>query len=550
MRLGLPTLGVGNKVNNSVVPTPDPPALSTLNSYQTSSTSWVNAVWGPATWVQGGARSQVVNINLPSTTAPVGGYPTIIWFHPNGQTHEPSDAALIAQKAYALSVGFAWVSFEFRHPVPQVAEGAPHTDTGLAIQWIRSYAPALNLDKTKMVAACQSRGTLCVWQALQADLANPNGLTYASRQSSLLPAIWNYQGQSTYDTEQIADLAINTADRAAFLSFWGNDPRWGSAISSVATAPSVPYLTMRHREAYPTIPMPWGDFDEHDPWFGMAMVDAYTAAGQASKLTAIDNIPDANAWDGMVAWFADKLSITLPSSNIVDTATAIGAAVYDFNTSGNGVFQDTARTTPVTTNGQLIAAVKDLAGSNHATQASSASQPAYGTSGTVTGAVFSSDALDTTMVSGTSGYIGVAFVAGPTGANRDVISNGGNNATTRGFAIRRVSAGNSRVTWADGTTQGGISGAVVADGEAVVVEAIMTPTSQELWVNGVLAGSSSLTLGIDSSNIFRIGTNPASNSAFNGLIRAAVIAPSTAPTTGQREIIGNWLATKIGTSYG
>jgi hypothetical protein len=282
--------------------------LAQIAAYNVTAKSWATIPWGPETWTEGATpRGQWVDVDLPASAAPVNGYPVICWFHPNGSSKEITDPQVVTQKSLALSNGFAFMSFEFRHPVPNVALGAPHTDAGLAIQYARGLSTALNLDQTNFFGMTQSRGTLALWQTLQPDMQNVSGPTWASRQSSKLKAIWSYQGQTTYSTTEMANTWIVAGDRATFLANYPDDARWKSALQAVPTAGSLPPLTMRHRDTYPVGLIAWNLFDEHYPGFGQAMGAAYTAAGQGSKFTGADNIGGAAAWTGMIAWFAGQL---------------------------------------------------------------------------------------------------------------------------------------------------------------------------------------------------------------------------------------------------
>lgn len=282
--------------------------LADIAAYNVTAKSWATIPWGPETWYEGGLpRGQWVDVDLPATAAPVNGHPCVLWFHPNGMSKDLTDTQVINQKAAALANGFAFLSFEFRHPVPNVDLGAPHYDAGLAIQYARGLAVALNLDKTNFFGMVQSRGNLALWQTLQPDMQNLTGPTWASRQSSKLKAIWSYQGQTTYSTTEMANTFIVAGDRATFIATYPDDPRWGSALQSVPTAGSLPPLVMRHRDAYPAGLVAWTAFDEHFPGFGQAMGAAYTAAGQGSKFTGADNIVGNAAWTGMLTWFAGQL---------------------------------------------------------------------------------------------------------------------------------------------------------------------------------------------------------------------------------------------------
>lgn len=287
--------------------TPTAPTLTDILPYNTGAKTWANILYGTAQW--GAGLRQWIDVDLPVSAAPGGGYPVVMWFHPNGSDKSIVAAELVTAKAQILAAGFAFMSVEFRHPVPDVALGAPHLDAGLAIQYARGLATALNLDVTQWYGLVQSRGNLALWQALQKNRANPSGRTWAERQSSLLKGIWSYQGQTTYSTTEMANRFIISGERAAFLAANPDDERWGSSMASVPTAAFVPYLTMRHRDAYPVGLVPAASFDEHFSGFGKDMQAVYTANGYGARFTGADNITSANAFVGVAAWFTSLLAL-------------------------------------------------------------------------------------------------------------------------------------------------------------------------------------------------------------------------------------------------
>jgi hypothetical protein len=302
MQIGLKSLSI-NGTNRIVTPTAT--TLASLEPYRTSATSFGDVPWGPYSWVESGSKTQDMDINIPSGTAPGPGWPVIMYFHPNGSTKDIVFSEHVALKADALAKGFAFISSEFRHPYVNVSLGAPHTDAGLAIQFARSLAAALNLDTSNFFGVTQSRGTLALWQALQADRANPGGPTWASRQSSLLKGIWSYQGQTTYSTTQMANLFIIPGDRTAFLTANPDDVRFGSALDSVAAASAwAPHLVMLHRDTYHVGLVPAASFDEHWPGFGAEMDIRYASAGISSRFAKQDNRTPVAAFVDAVDWCA------------------------------------------------------------------------------------------------------------------------------------------------------------------------------------------------------------------------------------------------------
>jgi hypothetical protein len=286
------------------------PTLEDMEPYQTTATRWRNIPYGEASWTEPGGSTtlfQRLDVDLPSTAAPAGGYAVIVYFHPNGSTKTVSAGSTIeAVRTAALAANIAFVSVEFRHPVTNVSEGAPHEDAGLAIQYIRGLADAFNFDKTKVGAVSRSRGSVSLWQALQPDMLDAGALTWQGRQSSLLQAVWSHNAQTTYSTTEFANLFIvEGAERTTFLTANPDDVRWGSAIQDIATAPSVPMMTILHQDAYPTGYVNANQVNEHYSGFGSAFEDACIAAGHGAKITAQDSVPAASSYVGAVEWFEE-----------------------------------------------------------------------------------------------------------------------------------------------------------------------------------------------------------------------------------------------------
>lgn len=297
-----------NRSGGGFVPPVGPIPLSAIEAYRTSSTSWADVPWGPESWFEpttGTTLSQVMDIWVPTTTRPPNGYPSVSFFHANGNTHKSLSNTF---RNELLAAGLAVISVEFRHPVTNVALGAPHLDVGRAIQYLRALGAGLQLDSNRVGATSRSRGALCVWQALQPDLADGGSPTYQGRMSSRIHAVWAYAAQTTYSTTEFANTFIVPGDRAAFLALNPDDARWGSAIQSVATATYRPPMMIRHEKAHPTGLVSGAVADDiHYPGFGSAFRDAYIAAGASSLITALDLIPPEDATAGAAAWFLSKM---------------------------------------------------------------------------------------------------------------------------------------------------------------------------------------------------------------------------------------------------
>ena len=294
-----------------------PIQLSALEAYRTSATSWFGAPYGAATWDEPGVgpMSQVIDIDIPTGTAPVNGWPVLVYFHANGADRIVGGASNMGTlvKAPALAAGIAFVSVEFRHPVTNVGEGAPHDDIGKALQYIRALHAALNLDRTKFYGVCRSRGNLAIWQSMQPDMANGSAPTYVARQSSRLQGIWGMNSQIAYSVQRFCDLYVLPADHAAVLAENPDNPAWKNAIDDVPTADVLPQIAMVHDSPYFNRLLSKAELDAwdalpdkavvHYPDAGPKMRDAYAARGQAQKFALYDDETDnAEQHADVVQW--------------------------------------------------------------------------------------------------------------------------------------------------------------------------------------------------------------------------------------------------------
>lgn len=282
---------------------PEAPELSSIETYRTSSTSWVGVPWGDQVWVEPGigTQQQLLDIDIPAGTPPAGGWPVIFHLHANAATRTvaPGSALDVQVKQPGLAAGYAFVSGDFRHPVVQAAVGAPHQDAGLMLQYLRSLHSALNIDRTRVHALCRSRGSLALWQSLQADLADADAATYAARQSSIFTSLWVVQGQIAYSTTRFAELYIVPGDRAAVVAANPDNPAWRNTIDAVPTAASLPPIAMVHELAWYGAQVTKATMDAdgsqvHFPDAGRLMVAAYTARGQGSRCAAWDAEPSTS----------------------------------------------------------------------------------------------------------------------------------------------------------------------------------------------------------------------------------------------------------------
>jgi len=293
----------------------DVPTLADIAAYQATSTTWANVPYGAASWAEptlgGTVLYQRVDIAIPSTAAPAGGYPVIVYFHANAasKTVGAGSAIDVNVKQPALAAGYAFVAVEFRHPVTNEAEGAPHTDAGLALQFVRGLHSALNLDTGKFFGLCQSRGTLALWQSVQADMLNAYANTYAGRQSSRLQGVWVIQGQIAYSTQRFAELYVVEGDRAAVVAEHPDNIAWGDAIDDVPAVDVLPQLVMIHEAAYFGAQVSKATLDAmgneyvHFPDAGRLLRDAYAARSASPRISVYDAEADqTERLADMVPW--------------------------------------------------------------------------------------------------------------------------------------------------------------------------------------------------------------------------------------------------------
>ena len=282
-------------------------------------TVWRNLCYGSATWneptLDGNPLLEQVFDYFP---LPGGSSaPLIIWAHPNGKTKwlkagNESYEALVQQ---AHDQGFAFVSLEFRHPVTNDdIVPAPHQDIAQAIQFIRANATALDIDPDNLFLVGQSRGSLGLWTALQSDMADPNSDHAVQQQSTRVNAVFAYQGQTTYDGREFADLFLVEGARRAAKAKWKRDHEqyalFGSAIKSVSD--DDPPAMLRYAEPFVGRLLSAAEMAAHDPLhypdMGPALCDAYAQAfDDEQHCSAEDGVPLERAFDGYAQFFRQHL---------------------------------------------------------------------------------------------------------------------------------------------------------------------------------------------------------------------------------------------------
>lgn len=292
-----------------------PPVLGDFSAYAISAVKYENIPWGPASWseiTQGGAtRSQVCNLWLPAGSPPPGGWPTITWFHANGANHTIADGSSMHTNVVAplLAAGYAFVSFEFRHPVVNKdAIGSTYLeaydDPGKALQFTRSIAPAFSLNASRVGTLGQSRGSLAYYATFSPDLANPYGDTYAKRQSSKPVALWVFNGQSIHRTATAATTFVVEADRAQFLVNNPDDASLRDAVNIAGTGDYFPVLMLRNDHAYYGGLQPRAVVEAdfiHYPDMSRVLRDVYINRGMGDKVQTVA-ANGTNAFTDVVPW--------------------------------------------------------------------------------------------------------------------------------------------------------------------------------------------------------------------------------------------------------
>jgi hypothetical protein len=283
--------------------------------------------WGAATWLEPSihcaSMSQVLEF-WPATGGDANAnHPTIVYFHPNGTTYRVWPGSTLYNNVVlpATTAGFNFVSVEFRHPVidqylaPQNGGRVPQRDTGLAIQYLRAHAATLKVSTNNLFAFGYSRGSLALWQALQPDLGG--GTT--GRPSSLVSAFVGYQAQTTYQCDQYGTLFLQPDDPstpAYVQACKDQNPYWQQFTSAIdgVTKNSLPVklqyqldfeLATNSHMKIQRVTAPWlmANYEPvHYPDFGIALYDAYTAAGNTRMAYPQNLVPETQQFVGWQAF--------------------------------------------------------------------------------------------------------------------------------------------------------------------------------------------------------------------------------------------------------
>jgi hypothetical protein len=252
----------------------------------------------------------VLDVYIPTGTAPPGGWPVAVYCHSNGSTKDmlgsPTDKILNP----LLAAGYAVAAVEFPHPVTnKAALGAnwfdAYYDLGRALQHIRSYSTAMGLNPARIGAVTRSRGSLLAYASLMTDLQNASSPAHWQRQSSYCASIYMVQGQTLHNSRRACEEFVFPSGWDTVYAERPPDDTVLNSADMVATAAQLPRLHMTNDTAYyadkvnaATI---LADFVHYSNMLKLmkARFDARTPG------KATDQVPVANGseFDGLVAFF-------------------------------------------------------------------------------------------------------------------------------------------------------------------------------------------------------------------------------------------------------
>lgn len=232
-------------------------------------------------------------------------------------------------------------------------------------------------------------------------------------------------------------------------------------------------------------------------------------------------------------------------------------AFWDFSDLST-MWQDTAGTTPVTTDGQTVARVDDKSGNGrHITQATALNCPTYRTSGGLHWLEF--DGTNDGLMSGnvdlsasTELLVSAAYDSTASDIRRMIVNKGGNGFNAFNLA-RPFTAGTNhlQLRW-DGDASGGGTGTVAVTAPASPAVAVgklkaSATASTIVRVNAVeTTGTTTAGTGNFGTGPISVGQSTASTNPHLGKIYAVVIGPSSQIDAETQTSLEQWLAAKSG----
>lgn len=197
----------------------------------------------------------IQRFDLWAADTPSAPRPLIVFAHPARKSEDLAPGDVLDQQMLspALSRGYAVASVEYFHPLvsvdkKRVADSLAdirQDDIAQAVQYFRHHATLLNIDPANIFLVGQSRGSLVVLSGVLPDRQVPGAPDWRA-QSSAVRAVFSYQSQTSYETQEIADTFIKSGkSRNTFLcnqAYVTWSP--GSAVDLVKNQ-GVPMVPMR-----------------------------------------------------------------------------------------------------------------------------------------------------------------------------------------------------------------------------------------------------------------------------------------------------------------
>lgn len=200
--------------------------LADLEPYRVSATRWVGVPWGIHTFrEQSIDYKQVVDIDIPSTTAPSGGYGCILRTHAAGGDYNVPDGAGLDTNAKTpgLQNNIAFIALSARHPFLNATAADTPWDYDVFWAWFERLCVVLNINIDKVNALTQSRGSMSL---LAATLNN----------RIKFQLVWCLNPQASYRTSILGgEFLLTQADIDAAILDTPDDPRQKSAYLEMAT---------------------------------------------------------------------------------------------------------------------------------------------------------------------------------------------------------------------------------------------------------------------------------------------------------------------------
>ena len=173
--------------------------------------------------------------------------PLFVWIHGGGFHSGDKDTINPILLKALLNNGISVASINYRL-TNEATYPAQMLDGARAIQFLRSRAPAWNIDKTRIAAGGGSAGAgIAQWIAFHNDLADPDNPDPVARESTRLTCVLPINMQSTYDprvTREIIPGIIRVAP--ARLALFDLPDNW-----DLDTADISPELDAAFKDASP-----------------------------------------------------------------------------------------------------------------------------------------------------------------------------------------------------------------------------------------------------------------------------------------------------------